>query len=164
VKFTRQRYQSGSLSREVRKAGPAVWIFRWRENATEGRVYRKVVVGTIEQFPTKTAAKRAVETFRSTINAVNPAVPVTLRQLVKHYEENELPSKAFSTQRTFQTSLKTWVLPKWGEHRLQTCAQWKWRAGFTACHLRTRQRRRSETPCTSSLPMPAATSGLRRIL
>jgi len=91
VKFTRQRYQSGSLSREVRKAGPAVWIFRWRENATEGRVYRKVVVGTIEQFPTKTTAKRAVETLRSTINAVNPAVPVTLRQLVKHYEENELP-------------------------------------------------------------------------
>ena len=70
-------------------------IFRWRENATEGRVYRKVVVGTIEQFPTKTAAKRAVDTFRSTINAVNPAVPVTLRQLVKHYEENELPGKAF---------------------------------------------------------------------
>ena len=60
MKFTRQRYQSGSLSREVRKAGPAAWIFRWRENATEGRVYRKVVVGTIEQFPTKTAAKRAV--------------------------------------------------------------------------------------------------------
>ena len=118
MKFTRQRYQSGSLSREVRKAGPAVWIFRWRENATEGRVYRKVVVGTIEQFPTKTAAKRAVETFRSTINAVNPAVPVTLRQLVKHYEENELPSKAFSTQRTFQTSLKTWILPKWGEYKL----------------------------------------------
>ena len=118
MKFTRQRYQSGSLSREMRKAGPAVWIFRWRENATEARVYRKVVVGTIEQFPTKTAAKRAVETFRSTINAVNPAVPVTLRQLVKHYEENELPGKAFSTQRTFQTSLKIWVLPKWGEHRL----------------------------------------------
>ena len=28
-----------------------------------------------------------------------------------------MPSKAFSTQRTFQTSLKTWVLPKWGEHK-----------------------------------------------
>ena len=164
MKFTRQRYQSGSLSREVRKAGPAVWIFRWRENATEGRVYRKVVVGTIEQFPTKTAAKRAVETFRSTINAVNPAVPVTLRQLVKHYEENELPSKAFSTQRTFQTSLKTWVLPKWGEHRLSDVRTVEVEAGFTACHLRTRQRRRPETPCTSSLPMLAATSGLRRTL
>jgi integrase len=118
VKFTRQRYQSGSLSREVRKAGPAVWIFRWRENAAEERVYRKVVVGTIEQFPTKTAARRAVETLRSTINAGSPAVPVTVGQLVKHYEEKELPSKAFSTQRTFQTCLKTWVLPKWREHRL----------------------------------------------
>jgi hypothetical protein len=63
-----------------------------------------VVVGTVEQFPTKTAAKRAVETLRSTINAGGPAVPVTVRQLVKHYEENELPSKAFSTQRTVQTS------------------------------------------------------------
>jgi integrase len=106
------------LSREARKAGPAVWIFRWRENAAEGRVYRKVVVGTIEQFPTKTAAKHAVETLRSTINAGNPAVPVTVSQLVKHYEEKELPSKAFSTQRTVQTSLKIWVLPNWGEHKL----------------------------------------------
>ena len=67
MKFTRHRYQSGSLSREARKADPEVWIFRWRENAAEGRVYRKVVVGTVEQFPTKAAAKRAVETLRSTI-------------------------------------------------------------------------------------------------
>lgn len=119
MKFTRQRYQSGSLSREVRKAGPAVWIFRWRENAAEGRVYRKVVVGTVEQFPTKTAAKHAVETLRSTINAGDPAVPMTVRQLVKHYEENELPQKAFSTQRTVQTALKVWVLPNWGEHKLR---------------------------------------------
>jgi integrase len=94
VKFIRQRYQSGSLSREVRKAGPAVWIFRWRENAAEGRVNRKVVVGTIEEFPTKTAAKRAVETLRSTINPDSSAVPITVAQLVRHYEDQELPTKA----------------------------------------------------------------------
>ena len=99
MKFTRQQYQSGTLSREARKAGPSVCIFRWRENTAEGRVYRKVVVGTVEQLPTKTAARRAVETLRSTINARNPAVPMTVRQLVKHYQENELPSKAFSAQR-----------------------------------------------------------------
>ncbi len=45
-------------------------------------------------------------------------MPVTVRELVTHYEDKELPSKAFSTQRTIQTSLKIWVLPKWGEHRL----------------------------------------------
>jgi integrase len=106
------------LSREARKAGPAVWIFRWRENAAEGRVYRKVVVGTVEQFPTKTAAKHAVETLRSRVNAGDPAVPMTVRQLVKHYEANELPKKAFSTQRTVETTLRIWVLPNWGEHKL----------------------------------------------
>lgn len=41
-----------------------------------------------------------------------------LQPVVQHYKENELPSKAFSTQRTVQTSLKTWVLPKWGEFQL----------------------------------------------
>ena len=118
MKFTRQRYQSGSLSREVRRAGPAVWIFRWRESTAEGRANRKVVVGTTEQFPTKAAALRAIASLRSSINAGNPAVPVTLRQLVKHYEEKELRTKAFSTQKTIQTSLKIWILPKWGEYRL----------------------------------------------
>jgi integrase len=118
VKFTRQHYQSGSLSREVRKAGPAVWIFRWRENTAEGRANRKKVVGTIKQFPTRTAALRAVEPLRTSINAGNPAVPVTVRELVKHYEEKEFPSKAFSTQRTFRTSLKIWILPRWEERRL----------------------------------------------
>jgi len=118
VKFTRQRYQSGSLSREARKAGSEVWIFRWRENAAEGRVYRKVVVGTVEQFPTKAAAKRAVEALRSTINAANASVPLTVRQLAKHYQDNELPKKAWSTQKTVETTFRIWVLPTWGEHKL----------------------------------------------
>ena len=118
MKFARQRYQSGSLTKEKRKAGPAVWIFRWRENTPDGRVNRKVVVGTVEQFPTKTAARKAAEPLRTNAIADNPAVPVTVKQLVKHYTDNELPSKAHSTQRTVETSLNVWIVPKWGEHRL----------------------------------------------
>jgi integrase len=118
VKFTRQRYQSGSLTKEKRKAGPPVWIFRWRENAPDGRVNRKVVVGTVEQFPTKTAARKATELLRANAIADNPAVPVTVTQLVKHYTDKELPSKAYSTQRTVETSLNVWITPKWGELRL----------------------------------------------
>ncbi len=121
MKFTRQRYQSGSLTKEKRKAGPAVWIFRWRENTPDGRVNRKVVLGTVGQFPTKTAARRAAEPLHTNAIADNPAVPVTVTQLVKHYTDNELPSKAHSThstQRTVETSLNIWVSPQWGEHRL----------------------------------------------
>jgi len=43
---------------------------------------------------------------------------VTVQQLVKHYKDNELPSKAYSSQRTVETSLRVWVLPPWGEYRL----------------------------------------------
>jgi integrase len=134
VKFTRQRYQAGSLTREKRKAGPAVWIFRWRENTPDGRVNRKVVVGTVEEFPTKTAARKAAEPLRTSAIADNPAVPVTVNQLVKHYTDNELPTKAHSTLRTVETSLKVWVAPKWGEHRLsdvRTVAVESWLHGLS---------------------------------
>lgn len=83
-----------------------------------GRVNRKVVVGTVEQLPTITAARNAAEPFRTNAIANNPAVPVTVTQLVKHYTDNELPNKAYSTQRTVETSLTVWVSPKWGEFKL----------------------------------------------
>ncbi len=118
MKFTRQRYQYGSLTKEKRKAGPAVWIFRWRENTRDGRVNRKVVVGTVQQFPTKTSACKAAEPLHAKAIADNSAVPVTVEQLVKHYKDNELPSKAYSSQRTVETCLRVWVLPPWGEYRL----------------------------------------------
>jgi len=71
VKFTRPRYQSGSLSREVRKAGPAVWIsVGARTQRKEGSTGRWLWV------PSNSSQQQrqngAVETFRSTINAVNP--------------------------------------------------------------------------------------------
>jgi integrase len=118
VKFIRQRYQSGSLFKEKRRSGPAVWVFRWREDRPEGRVNRKVMLGTVDQIPTRSAALRAAEPLRANAAAGNPAVPVTVRQLVKHYSDNELPTKAHSTQRTVQTCLNVWVLPTWGEYRL----------------------------------------------
>lgn len=118
MKFTRQRYQSGSLFKEKRRASPAVWVFRWREDTPQGRANRKVILGSVQQLPTKSAALRAAEPLRKNAAAGNPAVPVTVRQLVKHYTDNELPSKAYSTQRTVETSLNVWVVPQWGEYRL----------------------------------------------
>ena len=118
MKFTRQRYQLRSLTKERRKAGPAVWIFRWRESTTDGSVNRKALVGTVEQFPTKTAAFKAAEPLRLNVIAGNSAVPVTIEQLVKHYTQNELPCKAYSTQRTVEECLEIWIIPKWGEYRL----------------------------------------------
>src|SRR6185312_10577047 len=67
--FTRIRYQHGCIAREARKAGPDVWIFRWREVNVEGRkVNRKAVVGTVEQYRTESVAQKAVDALRININ------------------------------------------------------------------------------------------------
>jgi hypothetical protein len=49
VKSNGRAIQRGSLIREERKAGPDDWIFRWRKQRPEGRVKRKVVVGTVDR-------------------------------------------------------------------------------------------------------------------
>lgn len=118
MRFTRQRYQTGCLFKESRKAGLAVWVYRWREDTPGGRVNRKKILGNVEQLPTKLAALKAAEPFRTNTLAENTAVPVTIDHAVKHYTEHELPFKAYSTQRTTTVTLETWVSPRWGEYRL----------------------------------------------
>jgi integrase len=112
MRFMRARYQRGSLIREERKVGPDVWIFRWREQTPEGRVKRKVVVGTVEQYRSKAAAQKATEALRVDVNK-ETWTPSTVEQLVTHYIERELPSKAHSTQGVYGSYIRTWVLPHW---------------------------------------------------
>jgi hypothetical protein len=61
-------------------------------------VNRKVVVGTVKDYPTKTVALKSVEALRVNVNAENPA-PLTVKQLVTHYTEKELRQKAFPPRR-----------------------------------------------------------------
>src|SRR5262249_32498145 len=59
-----RRYPSGCLYREKRKAGPDVWVFRYRD----GEHNRKEKIGTVEQFPNRKAAMKACEVLRAKIN------------------------------------------------------------------------------------------------
>jgi hypothetical protein len=57
--------QQGSIIKAERKHGPAVWQFRWPETGSQGRrIYRKRVVGTIEDYADSEAVREA---FRSLI-------------------------------------------------------------------------------------------------
>lgn len=113
MRFTRVRYQQGSLIREERRIGSDVWIFRWREQTPEGRVKRKVVVGTVEQYRSKASAQKAADTLRIDINR-ETWMPSTVEQLVTHYTERELPSKAHSTRAVYASYIRNWVVPGWG--------------------------------------------------
>lgn len=118
------RYQNGSLTIEKRKAGPAVWVFRWRESTSQGSVNRKRVIGSRAQFPTKREAMKAVEGLRLDINAeatVSHHRTVTVSDLWKHYEETELAGDRLSpsTKMVYRQHIRGYILPVWQDYRLQ---------------------------------------------
>ena len=108
-----RRFQEGCLYREKRKAGPDAWVFRYRD----GQTNRKEIVGTVEQFPTKTLARKACESLRSSINR-EVRSPRTVAELVSHYRDKELPNKTPYTAEVYAGYLKTWILPTWNGYLL----------------------------------------------
>lgn len=116
MRFTRQRFQQGSLSKEPRRAG-SVWIFRYRDGQN---INRKVIVGTVKQYPTKTEARKASEHLRLNINS-ETFTPRTVSELVTHYNKTEMSetgSKAFSTRQVHGSFIRTHILPKWETYPL----------------------------------------------
>jgi hypothetical protein len=45
--------QNGSVIQTKRRSGQSVWDFRWRDRTSGKAVYRRIVVGTIEQYKTE---------------------------------------------------------------------------------------------------------------
>jgi integrase len=116
----REHYQVGSLRREARKHGPEVWVFRWREDTPTGRIRRKNIVGTVEEYKTKASACKACQSLRNKINR-ETRVPRTIAELVEHYREKEMTedsNKSFSTRTAYAVYLRNWIEPKWGTFAL----------------------------------------------
>ena len=121
--FRRTRHQQGSLQCVRRKNGQTVWVFRWYEpTANGGTVYRKKVIGTIDEFRTESQAQRAADALRLTINAEQTPRSVSIAALVEHYRAQELSEqnqgKAFSTKQAYEFYLKNWIVPRWGKYSL----------------------------------------------
>ena len=123
----RTRYQQGSVQREKRKSGSDVWVFRWWESAADGGTKRrKAIVGTVQALPNETSALKAAKALRIDANQQTPLAdrgPGTIAELVAHYRLKELVGenqgrKSFSTRAAYECYLKGWILPRWGEHRL----------------------------------------------
>ncbi len=113
----RRRYQNGCLFKEKRKAGPDVWAFRYRD----GQANRKEIIGTVEQFRTKSEAQKACESLRVNVNR-EARSPRIISELVAHYQQHELPNKTPYTQEVYAGYLKTRILPEWGNQSLSVRA------------------------------------------
>src|ERR1035438_2840824 len=55
MKFSRSRYQKGSLRRVSRKSGADVWEYRFRNHAEPGSPMRQLTLSTLE-YPTEAKA------------------------------------------------------------------------------------------------------------
>ena len=114
--------QQGSVIKSERKYGPAVWQFRWSETGAHGqRVYRKRVVGTVEEYPNSEAVRLA---FKGLIDRTNPAVQLmnppemTIGELCQHFRQRELGRddnwRSYSTRKNYSFLLRRWIIPRGG--------------------------------------------------
>ena len=118
--------QNGSLIRAERRKGPAVWEFRWRELAGNGkRTHRRIVLGSVERLVDEMAARQAVSGLCIDINAGDvriKAKTTTVSELAEHYRQRELRPdtvwKTHSTKVTYEGYLNKWILPRWGNYPL----------------------------------------------
>jgi|SRR5579864_1779298 len=74
VSMARRRFQKGSLVPKTGLPINGLWVGRWREDVlqTDGtitRPYKWEVLGTVEDYPTRKLALRALEARLSTINS-----------------------------------------------------------------------------------------------
>ncbi len=102
-------------------------MYRWREIGPKGEArMRKQVIGTLQQYPSKTAAWRAVELLRLDINYEAPrpeSLPADFGELIGHYRKVELdrsqPSvrKTDQTKQVYDSNLRTHIEPRWQQYR-----------------------------------------------
>ena len=99
-----------------------IWEFRWRDRTSGKAVYRRIVLGTTQQFATETEARAAVASIVLEINVDDPRLQtpaLTISQLAEHYRRRELSPdntwKTYSTKKGYDNYLRRWIVPKWGE-------------------------------------------------
>jgi integrase len=104
----RARHKQGSVVFDKRRK---VWNYLFCENG----VRRTKQIGTLHDFPTKTAAWSAAESIRQTqVNSPASSTVHAVRELAQRYEAEKLPSRS-ETARVYRSWLNNHVLPKWGD-------------------------------------------------
>jgi len=83
------RFQQGSLFKLERKSVPDAWVFRWYENTSGKRTYKKQIIGSVTKLRNRREAEKIVIALRSSINA-EVGKPKSVCVLAAHYRLHEL--------------------------------------------------------------------------
>ena len=108
------RYQEGSVRLYERKKDDRAWEYRWYETQLDGtRKRRSCYIGTLSEFPTEAAAKKAVAALRANINSETPRgqlEAINFATLAQHYRERELSEGSGKTFTTINVAADTWIV------------------------------------------------------
>ena len=123
----RKQYQGGYIRRAKRRKGLDVWEYLWREETSDGRRIRHTqVIGTVDQYPTKELASKAVNGLRARVNEECYRLQlrcVFLADVIDHFLEtvlyNESDPYAESTKQITPATINTWILPRWGSTNIR---------------------------------------------
>ena len=110
MEHKRQRVQFGWVSLKARKKGPDVWVLRYRENLPDGSsIRRSVAIGTVEEYPNESQARKAALSWLLSMNA-EPAngPPVSFGSIILRYLAEEIPERP-STASRYRCWLKNHV-------------------------------------------------------
>ena len=131
MKFTRNRYQKGSLRKVRRKSGSEVWEYRFRNHAEPGSPMRQITLSALE-YPTETKALVRLQEDVLRINdpkAFKAHNKPTLGLVIDRFSTEErleeilqqAPGEAtitdgfsWSTAAGYHSYLKKHIKPKWG--------------------------------------------------
>lgn len=135
--MARRRFQTGSVSLETLKDGRRQWEGRYREDimladGTIVRRFRKVVLGSKLELPTKKLAQRALQPYLEKTNSfvpteqdnsqsvptVNTKALVLFETFAPRWEKEVLTGSGHykhSQQKTAQSHLNRWLLPAFGK-------------------------------------------------
>jgi integrase len=105
-----QRRKTGSVRYDKRRK---TWNYLWYD----GPVRRSRRIGTKQEFPTKAAAWKGVESLEICPKS-QEATGETVHTVTARYEAERMPSRP-STARVYRCFLKNHVLPKWGDTLIQ---------------------------------------------
>jgi integrase len=86
-----------------------------------------MILGTVEDFKTRAAARKALAGLLREINATDRRFhvrPITMQELAEHYRQRELTQdnnwKSYSTKYAYEGYLRKWIVPRWGHYSLDT--------------------------------------------
>lgn len=141
VSMARRRYQKGSLVPKNGLPTNGLWIGRWREDViqpdgTITRPYKWEVLGSLQDYPTRKLALRALEARLSTINSPTYRARPTaaFADFANRWDATVLTQHKPSTQSSTRSQLRRWLLPALGNCALKDLDGQRVQTFISGCH------------------------------